>query len=388
MQAQPCVPAAADGHNVASLATLARSVRVAIVIERFAERRGGAESSAVRVVEELQRRDVDVTVVCSEAAPPARSGLELVRVSVPSFWQPLRVWAFSRQAAQATAHGFDVVHSFSRTRHQNLYRAGGGSHAAYMDRVYRHPRVQRSLSPRHRAILHIEEAVFRDPTQIIQCVSQRVADEISARYAVPKERLTILYNGVDTQRFDPALREVRRRTARAELGLEGAVALFVGSGFLRKGLDRAIRGLADAGGDAALVVCGRGDPRRYRELAADRGVEGRVHFLGQRADVEALHAAADLLVVPTRYDPFANAVLEGMASGLPVATTPANGVSELIEHGRNGFVYEEDFAPAFALLQDPVALAPVAAAARRTAERLSWSHHVDQVLQLYAKLQK
>ncbi len=363
-------------------------MRVAIIIERFAERLGGAEGSAIRVAEELRLRDVDVTVVCRQVEQPVRPGLALVRLTAPSFWQPLRVSTFSRRAARATARGFDLVHSFSRTRHQDIYRAGGGSHAAYMARVYRHPRLQRGFSPRHRAILRIEEAVFRDPTQIIQCVSQRVAHEIADRYDVSSERLVTLYNGVDTERFDPAQREVRRAGLRAELGLEGPVALFVGSGFHRKGLDRALRGLARADVDASLLVAGRGDSRAYRQLAAELGVEKRVRFLGQRADVETLHAGADLLVGPTRYDPFANAVLEGMASGLPVATTPQNGVAELIEHGKNGFIYEEDFSPAFSLLRDPAALEPVGAAARRSAEGLTWSRHTDQLLQLYAKLQR
>ena len=134
------------------------------------------------------------------------------------------------------------------------------------------------------------------------------------------------------------------------------------------------------------MVSGQGDVRSYRRLAVQLGVADRVRFLGRRADVEALHAAADLLVVPTRYDPFANAVLEGMASGLPVATTPENGVSELIEHGKNGFIYDDDFAPAFNLLEDPASLEPLGAAARRTAERFTWSRHADQLLELYAKL--
>ncbi len=375
-------------HSVASLATLARRVRVAIVIEHFVARRGGAEASAVRVVEELQRRGVDVTVVCRQAEPPTGPEIGIIRLRVPGFWQPMRVSRFSREAGRATAHGFDIVHSFSRTRHQTVYRAGGGSHAAYIERVYRYPRLQRSLSPRHHAILRIEEAVLRDPTQLIQCVSQRVAAEIASRYQVSPERLVNLYNGVDAERFNPAQREPRRAALRTELELEGPVALFVGSGFHRKGLDRALRGLAESGGSTCLLVAGRGDPRPYRQLAGELGVEGRVRFLGHRNDVEALHAAADLLVLPTRYDPFANAVLEGMASGLPVATTPVNGVAELIEHGKNGFIYKENFGPAFRLLQDHAGLAPVSAAARRTAEHFTWSDHADQLLQLYSKLQR
>ena len=361
-------------------------MRVAIVIEHFAQSRGGVEACAVRVVWELLKRGNDVSIVCRTAEPPLPPGATVTSVSAPRFWQPLRLLVFSRKAEQATARGFDIVHSFSRTRHQQIYRAGGGSHATYMQQVYRHPSLQRSLSPRHRAILHVEEAVFGDPTQLIQCVSRRVAHEIATGYGVAPERLAVVYNGVDTERFRPERRDSEREKLRRELGLGEPVALFVGTGFRRKGLDRAIRGLAASGAAASLLVAGRGDARPYRQLAQELGVASRTHFLGQRADVESLHAAADLLVMPTRYDPFANAVLEGMASGLAVATTPENGVSELIEHGRNGLIYANDFAPAFSQLANPDELSSIGAAARRTAERFSWAHHTDQLLELYAKV--
>lgn len=362
-------------------------MRVAVVVERLDPGGGGVEGAAFHLVNALAERGTRVSAVCREASgsPP---GVEVLRLGGPSFWQPLRLAAFSRRAARATRaspRSFDVVHAFSRTRHQDVYRAGGGSHAAYMERVYPRPWLTR-WSPRHRTILHIEEAVFRDRDQIIQCNSQRVADEIAARYDVAGERLAVIYNGVDTDRFHPRRRETDGALLRQKLGLKDAVALFVGSGFARKGLDRAIDGLARAAPEAALLVAGADDPAPWQRLAEQRGVGRRVRFLGQRRDVEALYAAADLFVLPTRYDPFANACLEAMASGLPVATTRANGVADLIEDGRNGFLLDDDFAPAFARLGDHTALAGVGGEARRTAEPLTWARHTDEVLALYARI--
>jgi UDP-glucose:(heptosyl)LPS alpha-1,3-glucosyltransferase len=359
-------------------------VRVAIVVERFEQGAGGVESAAFHLVHELVRREVDVTVVCRRAADAAP--VPVVRLEVADRWQPWRLLAFSARAARATARGFDRVHSFSRTRHQHVYRAGGGSHAAYMERVYRHPRPRRLLSPRHRAILHIEEAVFRDPTQTIQCNSQLCAREIAARYAVPPTRLATIYNGVDTERFRPELREREGAAGRARLGLEGPVALFVGSGFARKGLDRALEGLARSGVPATLLVAGAGDVRPYRRMAERLGVAARVRFLGRQTAMPELYAVADLLVLPTRYDAFANACLEAMASGLPVATTRVNGVAEILTDGRDGFLLAEDFAPAFARLDDLEGLAAAGRAARATAERFGWARHAAEVLALYARV--
>jgi UDP-glucose:(heptosyl)LPS alpha-1,3-glucosyltransferase len=359
-------------------------VRVALVIERFRAAGGGVEHAAYRLVRELARRELELTVVCRESDTAVSAGASLVAVGGPQFWQPLRVLEFSRRAARAT-RGHDVVHSFSRTRRQHIYRAGGGSHAAYLERMYADPRRQR-WSPRHRVLLAIEEAVFRDPSQRIQCNSRRVAEEIRTRYAVPPERLVTIYNGVDAQHFTPEGREARGGPLRRALRLDGPVALFVGRGFARKGLDRAIDGLAASGAKGDLVVAGGGDPAPWLERARQRGVADRVHFLGERRDVADLHAAADLLVLPTRYDAFANACLEAMASGLPVATTPANGAAELIEPGVSGWVLDEDFSPAFRALEDPALLRRMGVAARERALGLTWEGHAQRVLELYAQV--
>jgi UDP-glucose:(heptosyl)LPS alpha-1,3-glucosyltransferase len=362
-------------------------MRVAVVVERFDPQAGGVEATACQQVEELARRDVELTVVCRELAGPLPRGVALRQVPVPRFWQPLRVLGFSQRAARATRQDFDVVHSLARTRRQDIFRAGGGSHAQYLEQMHARPALRR-CSPRHAAILHIERAVFHDPRQIIQCNARMSAREIAQRYGVPGERMVTIYNGVDTQRFHPVYRETLGRLLREELALEGPVALYAGAGFARKGLDRAILGLAHCAVEATLLVAGRGDPSAYRELARRHHVEKRVRFLGHRRDMEALYAAADLFVLPTRYDPFANTCLEALAAGVPVATTPANGAAELIEPGRSGWLGSDDFAPAFALLGEATRLRAMSAAARETAERLSWSHHVDALLPLYERVRQ
>ncbi len=363
-------------------------MRAAISIESFRPGPGGVEAAAFALAAELGRRALELTVLCREAVSSAPPGVTVQRLGGPTFWQPLRVLEFSRRAARAAAQGgFDVVQAFSRTRHQNVYRAGGGSHAAYMDRVYARPALRRH-SPRHAVLLAIEAAVFADPSQIVLCNSRFVADEIARRHGVPAARLEVIYNGVDLERFHPRLRDAAGLALRAELGLDGPVALFAGSGFARKGLDRAIAGFARSGVKGALLVAGAGDAAVFRAQADSLGVGPRVRFLGLRADLPALCAAADLFVLPTRYDPFANACLEAMAAGAPVATTLDNGAAELIEPGASGFLCADDFAAAFRALEDPERLREMGAAARRTVERFTWGAHADAVLALWGRLRR
>src|SRR5207237_7436129 len=124
-----------------------------------------------------------------------------------------------------------------------------------------------------------------------------------------------------------------RDAARADADVPASAyaMLFAGSGFERKGLSTAIRALAHLGdGGARLLVLGRGDAAPYRRLAGELGVAGRVVWLGARPDIERWYAAADVLVLPTRYEPFGNVHLEALASGLPAVTTTSAGGAEVV----------------------------------------------------------
>jgi UDP-glucose:(heptosyl)LPS alpha-1,3-glucosyltransferase len=370
------------------------SLRIALVVERFEPRGGGVEGVAWNVAHGLAAVGDRVRVFARRAQPPEAAGLEVVPLPAPVSWKPVRVLLFSAAAARATrAAGCDVVHSFSRTRHQDVYRAGGGSHASYMERAYGRAGARlRRLSPRHAVLLGIEERVFGDPRQLIQCNSLMVREELRARHGVPEARLAVVWNGVDLARFHPDRRETERERVRAELGAapETLVWLLVGSELHRKGLDTALRALAGGGPESAeLWVCGRDRPEPWRALAERLGVGARVRFLGPRPDVERVYAAADALLLPTRYDAFANVCLEAAASGLPVLTSGANGAAAFL--GTAGLAVEDaedaaGFAKALGQLADPALRARLGTAARARAEERSWARHVAELRALYAKL--
>jgi UDP-glucose:(heptosyl)LPS alpha-1,3-glucosyltransferase len=355
-------------------------MRLALVIERFQPGTGGVENVAWNVAHGLARAGDEVHVVARRASDsPA---VRLHRVRVPTAWQPLRVIAFSRAAARAIPRDrVDCVFSFSRTLHQNVYRAGGGSHADYMGRRYGKLHRLWRLSPRHAVLLATERRVFRDPSQQIVCVSHMVRAEIQRRYGVPDDRVAVVHNGVDLERFHPRHRAGPGARLRAALRAGATpVWLFPGSGFARKGLDTALRALAHGRPTGSqLWVAGRDDPGRWRRLARRLGVEERVRFVGFRSDIETTYAAADALFLPTRYDPFPNACLEAAAAGLPVVTSGAAGAAELFrEHG--GVVEDpEDIAGFAAILErlaEPGERERWGAAARRVAEAHAWDVQV------------
>lgn len=366
------------------------AVRVALVIERF-EPSGGVEHVAWEVAHALAAAGDDVSVVARRAAPT--DAVRWIPVDVSDLWQPWRVRAFSRAAAQAAPRGrFDVVHSFSRTLHQDVYRAGGGSHLDYLEARHHEvgARLRALLSPRHRVLIAIERQIFVDASQHILCNSQLVRDALASRHGIDRARLSVIYNGVDLVRFHPQRRERERAALRRTLAAsDGPVWLFAGHGFGRKGLDTALRALANAPG--VLWIAGRDDPGPWRAHAAFPAVADRVRWLGARPDLGSVMAAADALLLPTRYDAFANVCLEAMAAGIPVVTSARNGAAEIVGAGGRVVADAEDvpgFAAALCELEDPGTRQDAGLAARAAAERLSWSAHTAALRSLYARIRR
>ena len=144
--------------------------------------------------------------------------------------------------------------------------------------------------------------------------------------------------------------------------------------------------LDDRGG--RLLVLGKGDRRPYERLAEQRGVAGRVAWLGPRPDIERWYAAADALVLPTRYEPFGNVHLEALASGLPVVTTTCAGGAEVVGPD-SGAVVEPRDPGAVAAALERLRAGPAArtiAAARAAAEPFTYPRQVAGFERIYRRL--
>ena len=124
-------------------------------------------------------------------------------------------------------------------------------------------------------------------------------------------------------------------------------------------------------------------------MAAGLGIEDRIRFLGPRDDLEAVYGAVDGMVLPTRYDAFANVTLEAAASGLAIITTRSNGAAEWLEGGVALLESANDpdaLAQAFAPLADPERRRDLGERARKMARRLDWPQHVSQLRNEYRRI--
>jgi UDP-glucose:(heptosyl)LPS alpha-1,3-glucosyltransferase len=288
-------------------------------------------------------------------------------------------------AARAVRAGrWDIVQSHERTLIQDVYRAGEGCHGAYLAALG-HPRGRRIF---HAVTLAMERRVFARTPRIV-AIAARGRDEIRRLHGVPEGRISVIYNGVDLERFHPDRGTRYRIAGRRDLAIapESFVALFVGSGFERKGLATAIDALAAmAGAPAHLVVIGKGTRAPYEARAARRGIADRVRWLGPRPDSERWYGVADAVVLPTRYEPFGNVHLEALASGVPVVASDRAGGAELIQDGMNGYVVDPLDPAAVARALDQIrsrAPGAMAAASRRVAEPFTRVVQAERFAQIY-----
>jgi glycosyltransferase involved in cell wall biosynthesis len=215
---------------------------------------------------------------------------------------------------------------------------------------------------------------------VCQALRQRLIE-----LGVPGERVRVLRNGVDLALFRPG----DRAAARARLALSGPVLLSVGALIERKRHHLAIEALARLPG-STLLIAGEGPLRgALAALAAASGVADRVRFLGAvpHARLPELYGAADLLVLASSREGWANVLLEAMACGTPVVASPAWGNPEVVAAPEAGAIATPCDAAGLAaaiagLLADP----PARAATRAYAERFGWEATTRGQLELFESI--
>ena len=348
---------------------------------------GGAEAYLLRLAEALQAQGHRVVLLGTGDWPQGKwPGEEVVALPKKSL----------RKFAAAALHckkekKIDLLFSMERVPEVDIFRAGDGVHAAWLEYQKKSlPRWRRLFSfskYRHREVLAYERELF-DPLSATRVIanSAMVAREIVEYFHFPKSQITIIPNGVPVTNLPSAS---ERDAIRKKLGIgeRECVALFVGSGWKRKGLRVAIKAVelvnkSLLGKPMKLLVAGKGNPKKYSSTDA--------LFLGPVHDVASLYAAADLFILPTIYDPFSNASLEALAAGLPVITSAMNGCLEIMIKDQHGSVIKdpsdvEGFARALkiwhARLEDEISAEIHHACARRAAE-FSVERNCEATLQL------
>lgn len=359
---------------------------------------GGIERASRDLAAQMVAQGHSVDFHCAEVRAEAPHGVTVRRHRVITWPHALQIAAFARAASRAISRSaIDIVHAHGVfmgadvITAQSCHRAGLAAQQLIPGTSSR-PGPNMGFADTIR--LMQERAVFTQRQYgAIIAVSNGVRDELMREYGVPPEDVTVIPNGVDVARFDPAHRARDRVHVldRAGIPPDALVLLFVGNEFHRKGLHESILGLLDAGCPSAhLIVAGGDDPQPFQRLAQECGVAGRVHFAGKAPDVERLFAAADAFLFPTAYEAFSLAMIEAAAAGLPLLLTPVNGAVELLTDGAEGLFIERSrgsIALAIrAIADDPARARAMGRAARQKAMQYTWDTVAQRTLAVYARI--
>ena len=221
---------------------------------------------------------------------------------------------------------------------------------------------------------------------------------LSEMFRLDRQNIQLIYNGTNTTPTgNDDARAAGRARGRAAAGVRDQEQMVLTTARLspQKGhryLLEAIPRVIAAHPEAVFVLAGEGPERAAIEASiAESGLHSHVRLLGERSDIEDLSCAADLFVFPTTFEGSPFALLEAMAYGLPVVTTDASGIAEVVRDGIDGIVVEKENPEALAngirrSLADRSAMNQMATSAQERVRQFSADHMASQTLHLLDSL--
>jgi glycosyltransferase involved in cell wall biosynthesis len=356
---------------------------------------GGTECQLVQTAIRQRSASHEVTVGCLHAEGPMLQALQRARIPVVEFrkgktlrsangiYQLLRLVIFLRRGK------FQVVHA------HDLWANVLGAFAAWLARTPVIISSRRYLEDLHewdspwRSAMN--RIVYRLSTLVV-VNARAIRDVLVKKEGVPAEKVSVVYNGVDVNRFAYAPRD--RDKVLPDVGREAKVVAVLGNMYSpMKGhafLVEAARHVCRKQRDVVFLLIGDGKERpKLEQQVREAGLERQILFLGRREDIPELLACCDLSVLPSEAEGLPNSVLEAMAAGLPVVATCVGGVPEVIRDGMDGLLVppRDPGALAEAILRalyDPDLAKKLAAVGQqRVRTRFSFDRLVTTLEQLY-----
>jgi glycosyltransferase involved in cell wall biosynthesis len=364
-----------------------------MVIQRYLPHVGGAERQIQNLAPLLRSRGIEVLVLTRrEKALPAYEiidGTPVFRLPAPG---PKLVAAicFTISAVRLLRQlDVDLIHA-----HELLSPT---SVAALGKLLYGPPIVAKVLRGgkfgdvhkiKRRSFGGLRIRLLRRMVDVFIAISSEIQRELTD-LGIPAERCVFIPNGVDVLRFRPALLEEKRRLRQIhQLPPEAPIAIYVGRLVREKRVEHLIsawRTVRAAVPDALLLIVGSGSEESTLMNMAGPGVR----LIGEVSDVAPYFQCSDLFVLPSSSEGLSGALLEALASGLPVVATSVGGATDVIQHLENGYLIPPDDIAALefalrTLLCDSALRARLGSSGRhRSASAFSFDLVADRLVDTY-----
>jgi len=315
-------------------------MRVAFAIFKFFPH-GGAARDLSKIVSTCRERGHDVRIYALEWQGPRLEGVDTVVLKAPGIRSHVRQRRFARRLVDHLAvHPVDLVVGMNKMPGLDVYYAADSCFEAKA-RTQRHWAYR--LSSRYRHYAEFEHAVFGESSRTrILTIAPDQDIAFKAVYRTPGHRFHLLPPGIEPDRGRAS--PEAGRALRREFGVPDTdiLLLFVGSGFVKKGLDRVLRGVAalpiPVRDRVRLFVVGDDKARRFQRLARRLRIAARVRFVGGRDDVAAWLQASDALALPAYDEAAGMVILEAAGAGVPVVATANCGYAPILREAKAGIV--------------------------------------------------
>jgi glycosyltransferase involved in cell wall biosynthesis len=351
---------------------------------------GGAERLLVTMLPRLDRKRFEVSVAYLYGEAPLRPELERagIRVTKLDSQSKCDLRAFSRLVQLLREERVEILHT-------HLIQADLMGYFAA-----RRARVPVMISTKHNThyfrshaswLARLDAFVNRRLTRVV-AVSDAVKDFYIRTQQLAADRIEVIHNGIDLERFRDA-----KPLARSALGCTDSerIVCAVGSLTEKKGhsvLLRAWSEVVRAQAAARLLLVGDGPLRGELERrVGELGLKDMVRFLGRRQDVPEILRASDLFVLPSLWEGFGIVVVEAMAAGLPVIASNVDGVGEIVRPEQDGLLVSPGDPAGLAqavlrVLNDRQFAQQLAGAGAERAARFSIMASAEALQRLYATL--
>ncbi len=299
---------------------------------------------------------------------------------VTGFATPRAIVQLGAFAAWCRSIGADIVHTCDL--YGNIFGLPGAALAGVPVRIGNRREIL--TGDKSRAQLSGQRLAYRAAHAVV-ANSSAAGDQLE-REGVPPARIRLIANGLDPARFIPApFIPARARPAAARVVMVANLRAEKGHDTLLTAVPR----ILEHHPEATFTLVGDG-PRRgpLEVLVRALGIASQVRFAGESADVASILREHDLFVLPSRSEAFPNALIEAMATALPVVATRVGGIPEVVRDGVNGRLVPPDDPAALAgavvaLMDDPAQAYALGQAARLDVER---HYTIDRMVERFEQL--
>ncbi|HSX12891.1 MAG TPA: glycosyltransferase family 4 protein [Chlamydiales bacterium] len=312
-----------------------------VLLKSKAQQIGGLEKAASRIANAFHASGRKVTLLTTGNCQSYSSNISIVPFQTMRWPSFVRMEQFdSRVQAWLKNEKPDLIFGMDRNRFQTHFRAGNGVHIAYLkSRIAAEGKwkyLSCLINPMHRKILELERSALEHPgLQKVIANSHMVKRQFLEHYDIDAKKIAVIHNGVEWLEMNEAFSQKKTRNPNVFR------FLFVGNGYLRKGLKILLEALSKMRSrDFHLSVVGKDNQLEwFRFYAAKLGLKNHVSFFGPVENITPFYQNSDALIIPSFYDPFANVTIEALAMGLFVVSSKHNGGHEVL-HSENGLVIE------------------------------------------------